>query len=1632
MQGGASYQNQVAAWLATKMLSEGSPDPVGPRGKIIYLASETGEAVDDLLVGTDSDSYGFIQAKRRLSLSSLPNSPLASTINQAVRQIVSPPESGRRPWSRALNPDFDRIILVTSSTSGEPIITHLRKLLRRIPGLAPAQSLSDAAATAEESRAFSIVIEHLNREWTQEAGRPPTEAEQRLFLRLLDVEVLDVGPGERDESAAKTELRTVVLAPGGQEHLAWNSLISICARTAVERTGFSIPALRNALREDGILLQDQWTYRSDIEKLRSHTASTLAMLSELSRIRIAGVPLQIDRPAVSQLMQTAGDASCVIVGLPGAGKSGIVYEAGSQLLREKRDVVCLAIDKLDLSSLPHLQAELNLEHPVLDVLNHWDGPRKGVLLIDALDAARGDAAADTILSLMQQMENADNRWGIIASVRKWDLRNSPVLRDVFRSSGRSNVSSLQADPEFFGINHINVAIFTLEELDSICSRAPALQKLREVADRGMIDLLCVPFNLRLAANLLDDGMSPAEFSALRDQMSLLQAYWDRRVTPKPGADRREQVLRLALDDMVTHRRLRAERNKTLIGGSETALEELLSSNVLTEWQPAPSSAPNRHLLAFSHNVLFDFGAEQLTLPQHPDDLVKLMLERPELVLILRPSFHMRVQRLWMTDRESFWDLTLTLCSTEGLSELVQSCPLVVVAENARTQEDIALLANQLASDAPLQRPGVGRAYHHLVGVLISGGRESRPDLGVSAGPWLSLAMAAVVPSAIYQMIDAQLWLDSAKLAWDVRTSEQDQQLGLVARRLLEAAWEEVDRNDTWVVAAIRNVCKTFASDPIASSLLLRQALNPEHVKVYGHQELKWIAESASELARIDSVFVADLFIAAFSWRETAEDPTFLLKSRINGFRSNRRQDYEHARWDLARRFPRLLTADPVNATRALIQIAEVYSRNEHQGSSEIEQFDLNGVATGIRTDYASIWDSAGHADENASAILNTYFRDLNDRASDESASLLVEDLIDQLVRGSRSAVLWCRLLTLSASHPRVAYQIRSAAWTKPLLLAHDTARPMHLFLHTVYPTLAIEDRIALESALIELGNEQDEAYGKSRRDRFLGAIGSYELATEAARKRLEELRAENALNEEAPRQRILYGGAMQVDPEHFWGVSEADADTPGNQELLVLQQPIREFSSAVHNTVPSLETATKLLPDMQALWCVLDSAKPLPPSEERIHAAFALLVEGVSKVALIPELDAKSELGVFALRVLETGSFALWPEYTPDSDRFEGGYGTPSGRLEAAEGLMALARNEGFDLDEIFPRLRALAKDAVPSVRFQIARRVLTLHDRSKEKMWELLELLAQDRNARIRVEIVHWLDQAARAYPARALGLTTEILNNADAAEKATADLIRACIASLTEYHVSRSDATAGTAIHKIVSDLPSSANDAAKIFFPLRNALSYEEPGDPNRARGIRERAARLYNQLIAASAEPTRLFIDRRLRREELTEQEIDQFQDLLHLLTVAGSELYFALGVFQEHSYGTTPTITSPVQAEAYAAVTPSLDLMANIGEPQLAHHLVQILEMFIPVDAEQAFLRMGKVVQAAKLWGYHNESAAVEVVVRMIRIYIADHRSLFQRNPECLRVLREIMEVFMGAGWPSARNLSYRLDEIFRG
>jgi hypothetical protein len=554
-----------------------------------------------------------------------------------------------------------------------------------------------------------------------------------------------------------------------------------------------------------------------------------------------------------------------------------------------------------------------------------------------------------------------------------------------------------------------------------------------------------------------------------------------------------------------------------------------------------------------------------------------------------------------------------------------------------------------------------------------------------------------------------------------------------------------------------------------------------------------------------------------------------------------------------------------------------------------------------------------------------------------------------------------------------------------------------------------------------------------RRDTFLAALRGDAIVTERARARIQELRAEAKLRTGPPVDPVPRGGAVEVDSEQFYAMNGISTEGAANQQIAALLRPVREFCGCFsRKEAPPMEGALAIVPALTALENALRASDPAATSDEVAHTGYGYLVEAASKIASVPELEATSDLGISVQRILDDGVSARWPEKGADDAHYEGGWGSLPGRIEAAEGLFSLFANPGFDAEHILANLRVLAQDRLPVVRFQVGWRLMQLHERAPEAMWELVESLAVDPNYRIRIEVIDKLNQwLARPNPDRALAIVVEMLEQAGTALGKPEEVATACIACLTGYYLWRDDPTAKAAIERMVEGLPASAHDAGRVFPTLREALKYVEPGDTERALRTRERAATLFNRIAGKAVPPMHKLIAKRLRREELTEAEQEQFENLERLLVVCGSELYFASGAFQEHRYALPPVLTTPEQTELFHALAPSWDLLVEIGSPGLVHHLVQTLEMFVPIDPARVFLLIGQSVLAGKLWRYQFESQAVDLVVRVIRTYIAEHRSIFEKNPECLRMLRELLDLFITAGWPSARVVAYRVDEVFR-
>ncbi len=68
---------------------------------------------------------------------------------------------------------------------------------------------------------------------------------------------------------------------------------------------------------------------------------------------------------------------------------------------------------------------------------------------------------------------------------------------------------------------------------------------------------------------------------------------------------------------------------------------------------------------------------------------------------------------------------------------------------------------------------------------------------------------------------------------------------------------------------------------------------------------------------------------------------------------------------------------------------------------------------------------------------------------------------------------------------------------------------------------------------------------------------------------------------------------------------------------------------------------------------------------------------------------------------------------------------------------------------------------------------------------------------------------------------------------------------------------------------------------------------------------------------------------------------------------------------------------------------------------------------------------------SKKGNYQFESLAVDVIVGIVKRFLASYQHLLRERQDCRHALIEILDTFVAAGWPAALEITYRLEEIYR-
>jgi len=1620
-QRGIDFQNRVAAWFVTQGLAEQGGHKDLPPATLRRVFFETSEPVADLLLETNSDGFVFIEVKHAVSLAP---TQLVPIMRQFVRQWAlcnASQSQSIAPWRRRLEPDRDRLLLVTAAQVPENVREEVANCLSRFTSETNIERPIDAARTQAEQAAFTRFTESLQVAWSETFGHDASNPELIDFLKVFRLKTLDVEAGHAEERLAIATLSPLVLEPAAGDS-AWNSLLSICASAASDRRSLTISELQQALESQGIQLATSLQLRSDVEKLRGLTRRTMRSLEHLARLRALPNDLSIKRSVTRVIEERASSSSLLIIGDPGAGKSGVLFELSQRLIDAGHDVVFIAVDRLEGS----LQTELGLEHVFEEVLLRWTGRGSGYLIIDALDAARGHSASGAVLDLLRTMMRAASRWKVIASIRSFDLKYSPELQEIFRKE--DSLQRLEHESErFWSLHHVSIPVFTHEEMEEIQEQIPRVEQVVQASSSEFREILRTPFNLRLLCELLVSGLSIEDLTVLHTQAALLNRYWEHRVlSPLNEAISREQLLTAVLEAMRDNRRLSISKRVLPISVPGDILTSLLSNQVLVEQE---ENVVGRYILCFSHHLLFDYAASRLLILNDPPHFISRLAEEHDLILFLRPSLLLAFRELWASSRAVFWQLARTFEQASEIPSIARLIAPTVLAERVQSIEDLQPLAQLLNSKVQAERRFAENWVLHAVGAMLADNHVRCPYA------WAEFAARTTADATPERLLGALQAMNSLLIEHPPNLRLYGTTLGRSACQLLNAI-RPLEELKPWLRArAIADVMKAYSYDPELSSEALRALFTSDALRRMGFSDGPWIARNLRPLFEIDAQFVEDFYIAVFSYDENSAASTPMSDGRIMPMTSNKRQDYHMMWWQLSQIFPDFCNLEATRGARIAVAVLNSYVERDHApkpGASAITWTNELGHEQTILSDYSSIWDS-GYRDshEEPLQIGSTFFRILGELiATDRELAL---DLGRTVLRSSRYAVTIRRLFATSIQSPGALVPILTpVCFSTTALISMDLSSTIGDFLKIEFASMPDEDRESVEKAILAIPGaiDLDDAELVTKiRDRVFGCLEPSALVTDKARELLVEIEAKGGAPENRPPFTMsgVHGG--QYTARNHLQDRGVDVDAPANKRLLEWGERFTAFKGVHNSETPSIVEALEVLPQLREFRAAIDQWEVDGVDQRQMLYADSVLVAACSSIAKNQALDCTSDLGLFVREVLLRGIRSEVPEHDPSDDaQFDDhqSWGSPAQRIDATAGLYSLAVITNCMDDDLREALQRGLFDEHPAVRFQAATRLSWLHEHNPELMWSFIELSCKsEKSVGVLSGLLSYaLSHLSGKYPTIVVPLIEKILKRFSLVE-GKSSITEWTLRILAGLYIWQNRADAYDVFAPLLTKDGFEPQAATQLLIDIRDLYTYTPDRSDDDGSGIRNRAFSL-SQKVANLAQQELLDSNYSGESERLTQ--------CARTLDFIGNQLYFSSGAYDGtngSTRGTDSSLTSDERQRFWHESQGTIEALTVGALPSIAHHLVQTLKSFVEFDPARVFHRIAAVVESSRRFGYQFESMAVDLLVEIAELYLAQYPALLQDDVQCRKELMAMLETFVTAGWPSALRLIYRLEEMYR-
>jgi hypothetical protein len=1581
------------------MLSQRPVDHAFGLGNVVpqWMRFETEAPVDDILVATSAHGFIAIQGKTSLNLTAAPASGLAKTVRQFVRHwLVCRDGKGDLLWNRPLDCQRDRLVLVVGPNAPASIRTHLPAALRLStqPG--------SAALTQDQARALAVFNQCAEAAWKDTTTEPWTSSVVDELARLVRVWTFD--PNGAD--GRSMEAIAAGVAAAGQAQALLTALLHLCSRWMTERGGADLASLRASLMQEHVGLATPPLYADDIRALQEHSAEIADALKRYESIDQGASKIRVLRECQGAVLAAAESKSLLIIGEPGAGKSAVINTLARDL-RTRGDVVELAVDRYTVDDLDGLRRELGLKNDLIEVLKAWDGPTTGWLIIDALDATRGGRGEGAFRALIERVLALGGRWKVVASIRTFDLRMGIRFRELF--PGRPPNETFR-DPSFSSVRHLLVPPWSKAEFAQVLDQAPELGRALKDAPEKLRQLAEVPFNTRLINELLQSGVVAETLRNLSNQAELLRLYWDHRIAGQGAAA--EACLRRVVSCMVDTRALRAPA-AVAAESFPDAFDALCIQGVLIRVE-------NDRYIQFRHHLLFDYVASRLLLDMDAIVFGRSRFPKAEAKgLMLAPALGFLLQELWASepDRDRYWTAVEQIVGDSQGDPVLRSAAGRLSAELPEVAEDALALARHVTS-------GDAHAITALGHVTAALAVRIEDDSKVLLTPWVTLAgELAGSANRVFLVLRFLVYL----LLNTAKPSQVTSEVGRAARALLCDAFDH-EQPGRRAASLIPSVVATFATDPVASKVLLEAVFEPRRFATHGWEDVPALCREIDKVATIAPHFAAQIYANTYGGSVDQDVVTSMGDSRILSLTSNASQDYRSALYSLSEFFPTFLRNHPAEAVEAFIGAVDAYVTRRHP-PREGEDRDLITRTVGDRmarlaADMSYVWanDPDRPYTQDGEALVAKFTTTLV--ALPEDAAL---SIAEQLVSTAASAIVWSRLFfaAVRRSDGLVDFLWPFAA-SEPWLVLPDTRKDAIDVVAAAYPRRSTAEKEALERSALAFHMArfaEPPAAKKALLDRLFSAIGAEQLVTEEARAHLTTIPAKyNQSNER------LFRLSTSVAPVgKFDWISDLDQSLPSNAAMMTAI----EAASAYFG----LEPGQSAKPEIET-WAGFEMLERLVEalSAPDLNPGLRLFGEGVigegcvrlatgQRLAVAPSQPDPAEP---FLRLLQIAIHSDGPSVDDDTeDRFEQSpsWGSPAPRVEAA----VAALDACLQRPDLYLRLKddidRLLDDPHPATRLQAVSNLVRLWDIDRPGFWSRVAVrLEREANFGVLAHVVGLLRRVLHYDADQTEAKLVAVLNRFEgtADEGRLADLTADLLAILA---VSYLRPAAEAVLSRWIAEPIVHKDPLAKVLMSLREAVALGLRLGEAENTGLRHRAQALLHRIVLAANAPLNGYSPNVV----LPDDQVEALRACIQLLDIAGMELYFATGRVNGGAKGLGDAGCATFLKE----VAPTIERIGDNASPHTVYHLMKLIEILAPYGAATAFDLTAHAIRAGGVrGGYQYESLGADLMVRLVGAFLADNKEIFEDDAR-RQALVDCLEIFMEAGWTAARRLLYRLPELIQ-